>query len=63
MKNRLIYSLVALMVVSLIGIIVLQSLWVSKAISEQEKEFENHVNIALNNVNSAIDEKEALFFF
>ncbi|MFK7784448.1 MAG: sensor histidine kinase [Crocinitomicaceae bacterium] len=62
MKNRLIYSLVALMVVSLIGIIVLQSLWVSKAIAEQEEEFENQVNTALNDVNSGIDEEEAVFF-
>ena len=51
------------MVISLGGIIVLQSLWVSKAISDQEKEFENHVNIALNEVNTNIDQHEALFFF
>ncbi|MDG1332304.1 MAG: HAMP domain-containing sensor histidine kinase [Crocinitomicaceae bacterium] len=63
MKNRVLYSLVGLMVISLVGIIVLQSLWVSKAISEQEKEFENHVNAALNDVNANIDQEEAFFFF
>lgn len=50
------------MVISLVGIIVLQGLWVSKAISDQEKEFENNVNAALNDVNSSIDEEEALFY-
>lgn len=63
MKNRVLYSLVGLMIVSLVGIIVLQSLWVSKAISDQEKEFENHVNAALNEVNANIDQEEAFFFF
>lgn len=63
MKNRLIYSLVALMVISLVGIIVLQSLWVSNAISDQEREFESQVNAALNDVNSSIEEEEALFFW
>lgn len=62
MKTRLIYSLVALMVISLVGIIVLQTLWVSKAISDQEKEFEYRVIAALNEVNTSIDEEEARFF-
>jgi two-component system phosphate regulon sensor histidine kinase PhoR len=62
MKNSVLYSLVGLMVISLAGIIVLQSLWVSKAISDQEEEFESRVNIALNEVNTNIDEEEAFFF-
>ena len=56
MKNRLLYSLVGLMVISLVGIIVLQSIWVSKAIEDQEKEFGFLVNNALNDVNDNIDE-------
>ena len=51
------------MVISLAGIIVLQSLWVSEAISDQEREFESQVNAALNDVNSSIEEKEARFFW
>jgi len=51
------------MVISLAGIIVLQSLWVSKAISDQEKEFEGLVNAALNEVNENIEKEEAFFFF
>lgn len=62
MKTRLIYILVGLMIISLAGIIVLQSLWVSKAISDQEKEFEYRVIAALNEVNASIDEEEARFF-
>lgn len=62
MKNRLLYSLVGMMVISLVGIIVLQSIWVSKAIEDQEKEFGLLVNTALNDVNASIDENEALFF-
>lgn len=62
MKNSVIYSLVGLMVISLTGIIVLQSLWVSKAISDREEEFKNLVNAALNDLNRSIDEEEAFFF-
>ncbi len=50
------------MVISLVGIIVLQLVWVSRAIEDQEKEFGFLVNNALNEVNENIDEKEALFF-
>lgn len=62
MKNRVLYGLVGLMVVSLVGIIVLQVIWVSKAIEDQETEFSSLVNTALNEVNTNIDESEALFF-
>lgn len=51
------------MVISIIGIIVLQVLWVSKAIAEQQEEFANQVNAALNDVNAGIDEEEAFFYF
>ena len=62
MKNRLIYFLIGLMIVSLIGIILLQGVWISNAFKEGEREFATHVNDALNAVNEEIDEDEAALF-
>ncbi len=62
MKNRLIYLLISLMVVAIIGIITLQGVWITDAINERERDFSAHVNDALNRVNDAIDDDEAVFF-
>lgn len=62
MKNRLIYILIGLMLVSLIGIIIVQSIWISDAISEREQQFASHVNDAMNHVNDEIGQDEAVMF-
>jgi two-component system phosphate regulon sensor histidine kinase PhoR len=62
MKNRLIYTLISLMLVSLIGIISIQSIWISGAIAGRENEFSTHINDALNRLNDDIDQDEAEFF-
>jgi len=62
MKNRLIYLLISLMVVAIIGIITLQGVWITNAINERERDFSAHVNDALNSVNDAIDDDEAVYF-
>jgi two-component system phosphate regulon sensor histidine kinase PhoR len=62
MKNRVIYILIALMAISVLGIIVIQSFWVSSAIHERKKEFSTRVNNAMNAVNDGIDEEEAVLF-
>jgi len=62
MKNRLIYSLIVLMLVSLVGIISIQVIWISDAVEQQTVNFKSHVNDALNLVNSSISDDEAVFF-
>lgn len=62
MKNRLIYSLIVLMTISLVGIISIQVLWISDAVNQQTENFKTHVNDALNRVNSSIGDDEAVFF-
>ena len=62
MKNRLIYGLMVLMVISLVGIIAIQVLWISDAVEQQTANFKSHVNDALNRVNSSISDDEAVFF-
>lgn len=52
----------ALMVVSLIGIIIVQGIWISDSISEREQQFASHVNDALNYVNEEIGQDEAVMF-
>jgi two-component system phosphate regulon sensor histidine kinase PhoR len=49
------------MLVSLIGIISIQSIWISGAITERENDFSAHINDALNRVNDDIDQDEAEF--
>lgn len=46
------------MTLALAGITTIQALWISKAIKEQEKEFEVRVNSALNDVNDQIHDQE-----
>lgn len=48
--------------ISLIGIIVVQSVWISNAIGEGKKELALHVNNALNRINEEINQDEAEFF-
>lgn len=62
MKNRLIYSLIGLMAVSLVGIIFLQAIWISDAFNAGEREYNSHVSDALNAVNDGIVEDEAVLF-
>lgn len=62
MKNRLIYGLIGLMLVSLIGIISIQNNWITDAIAERERDFRVHVNDALNAFNDAIEDEETEIF-
>ncbi len=62
MSSRLIYVLIGLMIVSLIGIIVLQQRWIQNAYNEKAREFSSSVNNALNDFNDDIDEDEAVIF-
>ncbi len=50
------------MIISLIGSIVLQGVWISNAFKEGEREFAANINDALNDVNKEIDEDEAALF-
>lgn len=59
MNNRLIYLLISLMLVSLVGIIWIQTSWIRDSIAESERDFEVRVNNALNAVNDDIDTEEA----
>lgn len=62
MNNRLIYILISLMVISLGGIIWIQTSWIGDAIAEQEQDFQVRVNEALNAVNDSIDTEEVELF-
>jgi len=50
------------MLVSLVGIIWIQTSWISDAIAEQEQDFKVRVNEALNIVNDSIDTEEVELF-
>ena len=50
------------MVISLAGIIWIQTSWIGDAIAEQEQDFEVRVNEALNTVNDSIDIQEVELF-
>ncbi len=50
------------MLVSLVGIIWIQTSWIGDAIAEQEQDFEVRVNEALNTVNDSIDTEEVELF-
>lgn len=50
------------MLVSMVGIIWIQTSWISSSIAEQEKDFEVRVNEALNTVNDSIDIQEVELF-
>lgn len=62
MNNRLIYILISFMLISLVGIIWIQTSWIIDAIAEQEQDFEVRVNEALNTVNDSIDTEEVELF-
>lgn len=62
MNNRLIYILISLMLISLVGIIWIQTSWIGDAIAEQEQDFKIRVNEALNTVNDSIDTEEVELF-
>lgn len=50
------------MLLSLVGIIWIQTSWIGDAIAEQEQDFKVRVNEALNTVNDSIDTEEAELF-
>ncbi|XOV66130.1 MAG: sensor histidine kinase [Fluviicola sp.] len=50
------------MLISLVGIIWIQTSWIGDAIAEQEQDFEVRVNEALNTVNDSIDSDEVALF-
>lgn len=50
------------MLVSLVGIIWIQTSWIGDAIAEQERDFKVRVNEALNTVNDSIDTEEVELF-
>ncbi len=50
------------MLVSLIGLIILQGAWISDAFEAGEREYNSHVNDALNAVNETIEDDEAALF-
>ncbi len=62
MNNRLIYILISLMLISLVGIIWIQTSWIGDAIAEKEQDFKVRVNEALNVVNDSIDSEEVELF-
>jgi len=59
MKKRLMVFIIALMSVSLIGIVAMQLLWIKNAIEVNEALFDRSVNDALNNVVLKIEKREA----
>lgn len=48
------------MLISLVGIIWIQSAWIGGAIHARHRDFRFHVNLALNKVNSEIEKEEAV---
>ena len=58
MKKRLFSILIALMALSLLGIIVVQIFWIQTNLSNREREFSLSVNNALAAVSEQIKERE-----
>ncbi len=50
MKRKTIRIVVVMLLAAMAGIITVQTFWFSKAYDEQERQFSNHVNIALRNI-------------
>ncbi|MFD0797671.1 sensor histidine kinase [Maribacter chungangensis] len=63
MNKRLFVILVILMSSSLIGLIVVQSLWINKSVEDKEEQFSNMVSEALNSVTDKISERETKNYF
>jgi two-component system phosphate regulon sensor histidine kinase PhoR len=62
MKKRILYVIIALMSISLIGIIWVQIYWIHNGIIVKETQFDQLVNDALNNVVVDIEDNESMDF-
>lgn len=62
MKGKLLIVLILLMIFSLVGIIFIQSNWISSSIAYHQAELKNHVNDALNDVNNELENKKARLY-
>ncbi len=62
MKKRTLYLLIALMSISLIGIIWVQVYWIHNGIQVKETQFDQLVNDALNNVVADFEDNESMDF-
>jgi len=62
MKKRVLYILIALMSVSLIGIIWVQAYWIHNGIKVKEVQFDQLINDALNHVVTDIEDNESIHF-
>ncbi|MBO7478649.1 MAG: hypothetical protein J6U04_12050, partial [Salinivirgaceae bacterium] len=62
MKRQSFSGILALMIVSLFGIIAVQIFWVRKAISVRDEQFAQHVNFALQNAAFRIERNQNAFF-
>lgn len=62
MKKRTLYLLIALMSVSLIGIVWVQTYWIHNGILVKEAQFNQLVNDALNSVVTDLEDEEAVGF-
>ena len=60
MNKKMIIGLIALMSISLVGIIAVQVFWIKNAVKEREKQFAYNVNSALNKVSEKTDRYEVL---
>ncbi|MUH35293.1 sensor histidine kinase [Zobellia amurskyensis] len=63
MNKRLFILLVALMSLSLIGIISVQFLWIKQSVEDKEEQFSNTVSEVLNEVSDKIEERETKDYF
>ncbi|CAM4245388.1 sensor histidine kinase [Zobellia nedashkovskayae] len=63
MNKRLFVLLVALMSLSLIGIISVQFLWIKQSVEDKEEQFSNTVSEVLNEVSDKIEERETKDYF
>ncbi|MFV1449532.1 HAMP domain-containing sensor histidine kinase [Maribacter sp. HS] len=63
MNKKLFVLLVVLMSLSLIGLIFVQSFWISKSIDSSEEQFSSSVSEALNSVTNKITERESKNYF
>lgn len=62
MKRKLFVAVIILMTISLVGIIIVQLLWIKNAIEVKEEQFDRSVNEALTNVVDKIHQDDAVRF-
>lgn len=62
MKKSFITTIIALLTLSLIGIVVLQGLWINNAWQTKQEDFDRSVSDALNNVVQLVERREAVSF-